>query len=130
VVFAFDLMHLKGADLRAKALQERRRRLVDLVSERPIPCMFIADHFANAAALLAHCEGFGLEGVVSKRRDAPYVSGECNASVKSKCDAWKEKNTEPGRLFEEAQVRDIHRPWARMKARFDAPASSGGGVPA
>ncbi len=65
VVFTFDLMHLEGADLRAKPLHERRRRMVELVSEKPIPCMFIGDHFSNGAALLAHCEGFGLEGVVS-----------------------------------------------------------------
>ena len=106
VVFAFDLMHLAGADLRAKPLHERRRRMVDLVTEKPIPCMFIGDHFANGAALLAHCEGFGLEGVVSKRRDAPYVSGECKAWVKSKCDAWKKENKDRGRLFQEAQLRD------------------------
>jgi hypothetical protein len=73
VVFAFDVMHLKGVDLRAKPLQERRRRMVDLVSERPIPCMFIGDHFANGAALLGRCERFGLEGVVSKRRDAQPI---------------------------------------------------------
>ena len=52
----------------------------------------IGDHFADGAALLAHCGSFGLEGVVSKRRDAPYVSGECKAWVKSKCDAWKKEN--------------------------------------
>ena len=67
--------------------------------------MFVGDQFANGAALLAHCEGYGLEGVVSKRRDAPYVSGECKAWVKSKCAAWKEANKERGRLFEEAQLR-------------------------
>jgi hypothetical protein len=38
------------------------------------------------------CEKFKLEGVVSKKRDAPYVGGECKAWVKSKCEAWKESH--------------------------------------
>ena len=33
--------------------------------------------------LMQWCEKFKLEGVVSKKRDAPYVSGECKAWVKS-----------------------------------------------
>ena len=53
------------------------------------------------------CEKFKLEGVVSKKRDAPYVSGECKAWVKSKCVTWKEENKERGRLFEGAQLRDM-----------------------
>ncbi len=34
VVFTFDLMHLNSADLRAKPLHERRRRMVDLVQDK------------------------------------------------------------------------------------------------
>ena len=48
----------------------------------------------------------GLEGVVSRRRDAPYVSGECKAWLKSKCATWKEDNKERWRSFEEAQLTD------------------------
>jgi ATP-dependent DNA ligase len=66
--------------------------------------MFVGDQFATGAALLAHCEGYGLEGVVSKRRE-PYLSGECKAWAKSKCKAWKEKHKERGRLSEETQPR-------------------------
>lgn len=100
VVYAFDLMHRNGADLRAKPLQERRRRLVDLVRSAEVPCLFVGDQFANGAALLQQCEGFGLEGVVSKRRDAPYVSGDCKSWVKSKCPGWKAANRERWRSFE------------------------------
>jgi bifunctional non-homologous end joining protein LigD len=100
VVFTFDLMHLNSADLRAKPLHERRRRMVDLVQDNAIPCMFVGDQFANGAALLGHCERFGLEGVVSKRRDAPYVSGECKAWVKSKCPKWRAENKERWQSFE------------------------------
>ena len=100
VVYAFDLMHLNGTDLRAKPLHERRRRLVDLTRSAAVPCMFVGDQFANGAALLQQCGSFGLEGVVSKRRDAPYVSGECKAWVKSKCPDWKAENRERWRSFE------------------------------
>jgi ATP-dependent DNA ligase len=39
-------------------------------------------------------EARGLEGVVSKRRDAPYRSGECRDWRKVKTDAWREANRE------------------------------------
>ena len=101
VVFAFDLMHLDGADLRVKPQHERRRRLVKLQGlDGPIPCLFVGDQFANGAALLQQCGSFGLEGVVSKRRDAPYVSGECKTWVKSKCPGWKAENKERWHSFE------------------------------
>jgi ATP-dependent DNA ligase len=39
-----------------------------------------------------------LEGIVSKRRDAPYRSG-CDW-IKIKCATWREANKERWRLFE------------------------------
>jgi len=41
-----------------------------------------------------------LEGVVSKRRDAPYRSGACRRWRKVKTTAWREANRERWRLFE------------------------------
>ena len=97
VVFAFDLMHLDGADLGDKPQHERRRRLLKLRGlDGPIPCLFVGDQFANGAALLQQRGSFGLEGVVSKRRDAPYVSGECKTWVKSKCPGWKAETRNGG----------------------------------
>ena len=104
VVYAFDLLHLNGADLRPLPLRERRQKLVGL--DKPLPCLFVIDQFNDGDDLMQWCEKFKLEGVVSKKREAPYVSGECKAWVKSKCEAWKEENKERGRLFEEAQLRD------------------------
>jgi len=43
-----------------------------------------------------------LEGVVSKRRDAPYQSGECRDWQKIKTQAWRDANRERWRLFERA----------------------------
>ena len=45
-------------------------------------------------------EARGLEGVVSKRRNAPYRSRECWDWRKIKTDAWREANRERWSLFE------------------------------
>jgi ATP-dependent DNA ligase len=41
-----------------------------------------------------------LEGIVSKRRAAPYRSGECNDWRNVKTVTWREVNRERWRLFE------------------------------
>jgi ATP-dependent DNA ligase len=43
------------------------------------------------------------EGVVSKRRDAPYRSGDCRDWRKVKTAAWREVNRGRWRLFEQAK---------------------------
>jgi ATP-dependent DNA ligase len=56
--------------------------------------------FEDGLALLCAAEARGLEGVVSKRRDAPYLSDECWDWRKVKTVAWREANRERWRLFE------------------------------
>jgi ATP-dependent DNA ligase len=41
-----------------------------------------------------------LEGVVSKRRNAPYRSGTTCGWIKVKTQAWREANRDRWRLFE------------------------------
>ncbi len=65
-----------------------------------MPCLFVTDQFSDGDDLMQWCEKFKLEGVVSKKRDAPYVSGECKAWVKSKCPNWKAENRERWQSFE------------------------------
>jgi hypothetical protein len=48
--------------------------------------------------LLAECERLGLEGIVSKRKDAGYRSGRCDW-IKVKTRAWREANRYRGELF-------------------------------
>jgi ATP-dependent DNA ligase len=50
--------------------------------------------------VLQVAEKHGLEGVVSKRRDAPYRSGQCRGWRNVKTLAWREANRERWRLFE------------------------------
>jgi ATP-dependent DNA ligase len=49
---------------------------------------------------LAEANRLGLEGVVSKRRDAPYRSGKQCDLLKVKCATWRDANKERWRLFE------------------------------
>src|SRR5262245_16098705 len=56
--------------------------------------------FEDGPALLRVAEKRGLEGIVSKRRAAPYRSGECGDWRKVKTPAWREVNRERWRLFE------------------------------
>ena len=51
-------------------------------------------------ALLRAAEEHGLEGVVSKRRDTAYRSGDCRDWRKVKMAAWREANRERWRMFE------------------------------
>jgi ATP-dependent DNA ligase len=59
-----------------------------------------SEPFEDGLALLRVVEQRGLEGVVSKRRDAPYRWGECRDWRKVKTAAWREANRERWRLFE------------------------------
>ena len=59
--------------------------------------------FSDGQALLQVAEKHGLEGVVSKRRDAPYRSGESRDWRKIKTAAWREANRDRWRLFEETR---------------------------
>jgi ATP-dependent DNA ligase len=55
----------------------------------------LSEAFEDGTALLRVAER-----VVSKRRDAPYRSGECRDWRKVKTTAWREANRERWRLFE------------------------------
>jgi len=88
----FDLLHLEGFDLRPAPLRERKRALQILLP--PIgesPAVRYSDHVQGSGEemLLAACK-HRLEGIVSKRLDAPYLSGRGLAWVKSKCSLEQE----------------------------------------
>src|SRR6266403_735387 len=73
VYFAFDLLYCDGYDLRDTPLLERKQLLQRLLytSER----FRYADHqLEHGKELFALAEQNGLEGIVAKRADSPYVS--------------------------------------------------------
>jgi bifunctional non-homologous end joining protein LigD len=94
VYFAFDLLFERGRDLRALALKERKARLQSLLKALKGPAaqrIRYVEHFeaAGEAVLQSACR-MSLEGIVSKRLDAPYVSGRGEAWAKAKCRAGHE----------------------------------------
>jgi bifunctional non-homologous end joining protein LigD len=85
VFFVFDQMFDGEEDLRPLPLAERKQRLATHV-EAAAPNLRYVEHFITAgdAVLLSACR-MDLEGIVSKRLDAPYRSGRGETWVKSKC---------------------------------------------
>jgi bifunctional non-homologous end joining protein LigD len=94
VFFAFDLLFADGEDLRQLPLRERKARLkalLDAAGERLAPRVRFVEHFAaDGAAVLESACRMSLEGIVSKRLDAPYRSGRGGAWLKCKCRAGHE----------------------------------------
>jgi bifunctional non-homologous end joining protein LigD len=89
--FVFDLLFLGSEDLRALPLAQRKQRLRKLLPDKRPGNIRYVDHFAaKADAVLASACRMSLEGIVSKRVDAPYSSGRVGAWTKSKCRAGHE----------------------------------------
>ncbi|MEM6789799.1 MAG: DNA ligase D [Myxococcota bacterium] len=74
VFLAFDLLAFEGRDVRALPLWRRKDLLRRLVPGRgPVRCL---EHLeGDGPALFSFCQAQGLEGLVGKRRDAPYREG-------------------------------------------------------
>jgi len=86
-VWAFDLLALNRKDLRKWSLEARQGRLHALVGRFNSPVLLHSEAFDDGEPLLRVAEKHGLEGVVSKRRDAPYRSGACRRWRKVKTTA-------------------------------------------
>ena len=92
IFFAFDLLADGRQDLRPLALVDRKARLQALLDEsNPGDSIRFVAHFESTAdtVLLSACK-MSFEGIVSKRLDAPYVSGRSGGWTKAKCRAGHE----------------------------------------
>jgi bifunctional non-homologous end joining protein LigD len=99
-VFAFDLLHHNGEDLRPYSLSDRRLQLTELVARSNVHCLHLVLGFDKGAKLLEAAERHGLEGIVSKRQTSAYTSGPSRDWVKIKTAGWRAANRERWRLFE------------------------------
>jgi bifunctional non-homologous end joining protein LigD len=70
----FDLLRLGGHDVTKLPWLERRRLLEQLVDDLP-PGVDLAPVHDDGPGLLAAADTQGLEGVIAKRTDAPYLPG-------------------------------------------------------
>jgi bifunctional non-homologous end joining protein LigD len=59
-----------------------------------------SEAFEDPIKLLEAAVKLGLEGIVSKKRDQPYVSGRNSGWVKCKTAVWRQANKDRRELFE------------------------------
>src|SRR4029077_10401547 len=88
----FDLLHQDGVDLPGLPLSERKRDLHRLCAKSRVPFLKQVETFPDGQVLFDHCNQFGFEGVVSKRRASGYSSGPSRNWIKTKCPGWKRIN--------------------------------------
>src|SRR5262245_16852153 len=73
ILYAFDLMHLDGTDLRQQSLSVRRSILQRLIiKDEKARIQFSEEFVGDGAVLFKACTEHGLEGIVSKLATAPY----------------------------------------------------------
>jgi bifunctional non-homologous end joining protein LigD len=87
VFYLFDLMHLNGADLMPLPLHTRKKALATLLARaRKRGPLRLSESIAEPGTVLFKqaCK-MGLEGIISKRNDAPYHSGRGHEWIKTKC---------------------------------------------
>ena len=82
VLVAFDLLHLDGEDMRARELEDRRAVLTDVVRRR-VPWIQFSESIEGDGPQV--WRNMGLEGIISKRRGSPYLSGKSPVWRKTKC---------------------------------------------
>jgi len=83
--YAFDLLWLNGKDLRSLPLVERKERLRKLIDGKSPRLVYVEGLSGNGQEIYKEGCRLGLEGIVAKRRGAPYRSGEQESWIKAKC---------------------------------------------
>jgi bifunctional non-homologous end joining protein LigD len=91
IFYAFDLLFERGADMREQPLTARKDRLHAILAKDGQRLIRFVEHFETGgeAVLRSACK-LSLEGIVSKRLDAPYRSGRGASWTKAKCRAGHE----------------------------------------
>jgi bifunctional non-homologous end joining protein LigD len=94
IFFVFDLLFVDHEDLRGLPLLDRKARLralLDRHHDKKHPLIRYVEHFETGgdAVLQSACR-MSLEGIVSKRLNAPYRSGRGASWTKTKCRAGHE----------------------------------------
>ena len=91
VYFMFDAPFYGGFDLRKVPLWSRRAVLQEMLEEQDDHRVRFTESFdAEPAQVLEAARQMGMEGVMVKRLDAPYVSGRTETWLKLKCTLQQE----------------------------------------
>lgn len=85
--YAFDLLSLNGKSFKSKPLLERKSALKRIISGNKSSFFKYSEHFdaEDTNEVLAEMCKIGLEGVISKLKNSPYVNGRSKYWLKSKC---------------------------------------------
>jgi bifunctional non-homologous end joining protein LigD len=89
VAYVFDLLHVDGADLTRKTLLERKKRL-QAVLKNDKALRYSSHVTGQGAEMFAKACETGLEGIISKEADAPYIPGRQRSWLKIKCSRRQE----------------------------------------
>jgi bifunctional non-homologous end joining protein LigD len=87
VYYLFDVLYLEGRDLTGVPQVERKDILARLCADVPagVPVRYSEHAELDGPTMLVHACRMGLEGIVSKRKAAPYVPGRGSHWLKAKC---------------------------------------------
>ena len=78
--YAFDLLWLNGRDLRKWPLMKRKEKLRAVIPEIPSRILFTPHLDGQGIRLFHEACKIDLEGIVAKKKDAPYYSDERHAA--------------------------------------------------
>ena len=122
LLYLFDALHLDGYDLRDAPLLQRKSLLENLLAGGADdgPLRFSQHLDEEGDVILRHVCRLGLEGIVSKLREAPYRSGRAKAGANP--------NARRGRNSSSAAMSSRRRRAARSvrwRSAFTAPPASG-----
>lgn len=93
IYFAFDLLYLDEdglENLMPFPFAERKRRLLALIDGAKGPIRYVEHLVARGEAVWRSACKIELEGIVSKRLDAPYAPGKRQGWTKAKCRGGQE----------------------------------------
>jgi bifunctional non-homologous end joining protein LigD len=85
VYFAFDLLYVDGKNLMTAPLIKRKWRLRSLLSKAGRPVLSVDHQLGKRPLFYQHACRIKLEGIASKRIDAPYKPSDRGLWVKTKC---------------------------------------------
>jgi ATP-dependent DNA ligase len=113
-LYAFDILALDGDDLRPLPLSMRKAHLERLLARRP-DGIFISPFEQGEIGpdLFRAACNMGLEGLVSKRKDRPYRSGQSKDWIKMK------NRSHPA-------MERVKAGWTLIRSRYDDGSYSGG----
>lgn len=87
VYFVFDLLHAGGETIARQPLEARKAALLRLVGKPTARGRIrYSDHvIGSGPRMFEESCRLGLEGIISKKRDAPYKAGRADTWLKTKC---------------------------------------------